>query len=151
MMSFLTPPVAIAAFFAANLAGAPPMATGWTAMRFGWTAYVVPFLFVFAPSLLLQNDDIMVTVITVATAALGVWLVSSGMIGFFVRPMKLPVRAGFLFAGVLLTIPSEAAAWAVWTDVAGAVLGSLVVSLEIVARRRFGAGSLVGKAGVREN
>ena len=43
------------------------------------------------------------------------------------------------------------AAWAVWTDVAGAVLGSLVVSLEIVARRRFGAGSLVGKAGVREN
>ena len=78
MMSFLTPPVAIAAFFAANLAKAPPMATGWTAMRFGWTAYVVPFLFVFAPALLLQNDDVWVTAITIATAALGIW---AGVVG----------------------------------------------------------------------
>ena len=35
MMSFLTPPVAIAAYFAASMADAPPMATGWTCMRFG--------------------------------------------------------------------------------------------------------------------
>ncbi len=52
MMSFVTPPVAIAAFFAANLAKADPMKTGWAAMRFSWTAYIVPFLFVFSPTLL---------------------------------------------------------------------------------------------------
>ncbi len=144
MMSFLTPPVAIAAFFAANIAKAPPMATGWTSMRFGWTAYVVPFLFVFSPALLLQNDDALVTVITITTAALGVWMVSSGMIGFFVRPMKLPARAGFLFAGVLLTIPSEIGAWAAWTDVIGAVAGGLLVWFDIMAKRRIETGSLVG-------
>jgi drug/metabolite transporter (DMT)-like permease len=55
MMSFVTPPVAIAAFFAANLAGADPMRTGWISMRFSWTAYIVPFIFVFSPSLLLQG------------------------------------------------------------------------------------------------
>ena len=143
MMSFLTPPVAIAAFFAANLAKAPPMATGWTAMRFGWTAYVVPFLFVFAPALLLQNDDVWVTAITIATAALGIWLVSSGMIGFFTRPMTLPVRAGFLVAGILLTIPSELGAWAAWTDVAGAVTGVLLAWFEIMAKRRSGTGPLI--------
>ena len=143
MMSFLTPPVAIAAFFAANLANAPFMATGWTSMRFGWTAYVVPFLFVFSPALLLQNDDVLVTVITIATAALGVWLVSSGMIGFFVRHMNVPVRAGFVFAGVLLTIPSEIGVWAAWTDVVGAVAGALLAWFEIMAKRRFETGSLV--------
>jgi TRAP-type uncharacterized transport system fused permease subunit len=63
MMSFLTPPVAIGAFFAASLAKAPPMVTAWTSMRFGWTAYVVPFMFVFAPALLLQNPDVLVTIV----------------------------------------------------------------------------------------
>ncbi len=128
-----------------------PMATGWTSMRFGWTAYVVPFLFVFSPALLLQNDDVLVTVITIATAALGVWMVSSGMIGFFVRPMNFPVRAGFLLAGVLLTIPSEIGAWAAWTDAVGAVAGALMVLFEIRARRRHGAGALVANAGIPEN
>jgi TRAP transporter 4TM/12TM fusion protein len=137
MMSFLTPPVAIAAFFAANLAQAPPMATGWTAMRFGWTAYVIPFLFVFSPALLLQNDNILVTVITIATAAFGVWMVSAGMIGFFVRPMNLAVRGGFLLSGVLLTIPSEIGIWAAWTDVGGAVAGGGLVWFEIMARRQI--------------
>jgi TRAP-type uncharacterized transport system fused permease subunit len=57
MMSMITPPVAIGAFFAASLAGAEPMRTGFTAMRFGWTAYIVPFLFIFSPALLLQGDN----------------------------------------------------------------------------------------------
>jgi len=135
-MSFLTPPVAIAAYFAADLADAPPMATGWTAMRFGWTAYVIPFLFVFSPALLLQSPDVVITAITIATAAVGVWLVSAGMIGFFVRPMNIPVRAGFLAAGVLLVIPGELAPWAALTDAAGAVLAIALVGVEIVARRR---------------
>ena len=42
IMSFVTPPVAFAAFAAANIADASPMRTGWTAMRFGWVAYIVP-------------------------------------------------------------------------------------------------------------
>ena len=42
-----------ASFFAASLAGAEPMRTGFTAMRFGWTAYIVPFLFMFSPALLI--------------------------------------------------------------------------------------------------
>jgi hypothetical protein len=71
-------------------------------------------------------------------------MVSSGLIGYFVRPMKLPVRAGFLIAGILLTIPSEIGDWAAWTDVIGAVAGSLLVWFEIMAKRRFETGSLVG-------
>ena len=56
MMSMITPPVALAAFAAASLAGTDPMKTGWTAVRFGWIAYIIPFLFVRAPSLLLEGS-----------------------------------------------------------------------------------------------
>jgi TRAP transporter 4TM/12TM fusion protein len=48
MMSMITPPIALAAFAAASIAHAPAMATGWAAMRFGWSAYVIPVLFVFS-------------------------------------------------------------------------------------------------------
>ena len=55
MMSMITPPVALAAYAAASLAGTDPMKTGWTAVRFGWIAYIIPFLFVRSPSLLLDG------------------------------------------------------------------------------------------------
>ena len=56
MMSMITPPIAIAAFAAASLAGADAMRTGFAACRFGWTAFIVPVLFVFSPSLLMVGE-----------------------------------------------------------------------------------------------
>ena len=92
MMSMITPPVAIGAFFAASLAGAPPMRTGFVAMRFGWTAYIVPFLFMFSPALLLQSPSPVETAMAVCTAIAGVWLISAGMIGYLLQPLG-PVEA----------------------------------------------------------
>jgi TRAP transporter 4TM/12TM fusion protein len=134
MMSLITPPVAVAAFFAASIAEAPAMATGWTSMRFGWTAYVVPFLFVFSPSLLLQGNAADF-VVDVGSAIGGVWLLSAGMIGYFTRPMNWLGRIAFLGSGALLLIPAELASWAVWTDWVGLVLGVAVVAWEVGARR----------------
>jgi TRAP transporter 4TM/12TM fusion protein len=139
MMSFITPPVAIAAFFAASLAGAEPMRTGFTAMRFGWTAYIVPFLFVFSPALLLQSPSWTTTAITIATALAGVWLVSAAMIGYFARPLTWLGRAAFMFAGLCLLIPDEIADWARWTDAAGAILGFTLVVYELRAGGREAA------------
>ena len=51
IMSLITPPIATAAFVAATIAKTDPMAAGWTAMRFGWASYIVPFLFVYSPAL----------------------------------------------------------------------------------------------------
>ena len=136
MMSFITPPVAIGAFFAASLAGAPPMRTGFLAMRFGWTAFIVPFLFIFSPSLLLQSDSVVGTIVAVATAVSGVWLVSAGMIGYFTRPMPVATRAGFLIAGLCLLIPQDLTTWSAWTDLLGVALAALLVSYEVVGARR---------------
>lgn len=136
MMSMITPPVAIAAFFAASLAGAEPMRTGFTAMRFGWTAYIVPFLFVFSPSLLLDGDSMITAVIAVATAIAGVWIVSAGMTGYLMRPLNLVTRTGFMIGGFCLLIPAEIGIWALWTDIVGLILSVGLVSFEYVSTRR---------------
>ena len=133
MMSLITPPVAIAAFFAAGLAKAPPMATGWAAMRFGWTAYFVPFLFVFSPSLLLQEVSLN-TVGVLITAIAGVWFASAGLIGYFRRPLTINQRALFIVAGLCLLLPADLPVVGLWTDAIGIALGALIVFREFIAK-----------------
>ena len=146
MMSFVTPPVAIGAFFAASMAGAEPLKTGFAATRFGWTAYIVPFLFVFSPSLLLQSNSVPGTAIAIATAIAGIWLVSAAMVGFISRPLPLAIRAGLLIAGLALLVPHEIAAWALWANVAAAPLGALLLAAELAAARRSRAAIAAGRA-----
>ena len=137
IMSMITPPVALCAFTAANLSGASPMETGLTAVRLGWTAFVVPFLFVFAPTLIMVGGGVQV-ILAVATAIAGVLLASAGMLGYFSRPLGWFMRAVFLVAGLSLLIPAEAFASAVYIDVFGAILGVLVVSWELWGHRTAG-------------
>lgn len=136
MMSFVTPPVAIAAFFAANLAQADPMRTGWVAMRFSWTAYIVPFLFVFSPTLLLQGTSWAETLLTIATAVVGVWFVSAGMIGYGLRPIAAALRVASVVAGSLLLLPPNMAVWAAMANIVGAVLAVGVLSLQWAGSNR---------------
>jgi TRAP-type uncharacterized transport system fused permease subunit len=136
MMSMITPPVAIGAFFAASLAGAEPMRTGFTAMRFGWTAYIVPFLFIFSPALLLQGNDMVAAMIAVATAIAGVWLVSIGITGYLFRPIPVALRFAFVVAGIGLLLPDQINAYAAGTDILGAIGGVILVGYEIMLRRR---------------
>ena len=136
MMSLITPPVAVAAFFAASIAEAPAMATGWTSMRFGWTAYVMPFLFVFSPSLLLQGDDNVALAVDVSTAVIGVWLVSSAMIGYFINVLGVLLRSLAMAAGILLVIPQELATGFIWTDIVGAALAMVLFASEFINTRR---------------
>ncbi|MEK9677965.1 MAG: TRAP transporter fused permease subunit [Rhodospirillaceae bacterium] len=137
MMSLITPPVAVAAFFAASIAKAPAMATGWTCMRFGWTAYVVPFLFVFSPSLLLQGSGFEL-VRDVTTAIIGVWLLSVGMIGYFTRHLNWVGRIAFLVTGALLLTPTKLLP-GFYTDWIGFFLGLALVVYEVMAARRLRA------------
>jgi TRAP transporter 4TM/12TM fusion protein len=139
MMSFVTPPVAIGAYFAASMAGAEPLKTGFAATRFGWTAYIVPFLFVFSPSLLLQSKSVLDTAIAIATAVAAIWLVSAAMVGYIARPLSLLVRAALLVSGLALLVPHEIASWALWANVAAAPIAVMVVAAELLGARRAAA------------
>jgi TRAP-type uncharacterized transport system fused permease subunit len=140
MMSMITPPVAIAAYAAASLAQTDPMKTGWAAVRFGWVAYIIPFMFVRAPSLLLTGDAVSI-VLALATAIAGVWMVCAAFAGFLLRPLDMATRIGFGFAGLLLFIPAEAFQHGALTDAAGLIVGAALVAREflVVRRRRVAA------------
>ena len=134
LMSMITPPIAIAAFAAASLAGADAMRTGLAAVRFGWVAYVIPFAFVAAPELLLIGEPEAIVPI-VAAAFLGVWLVSIGVVGYFVRPMGPTMRGLFAAAGLLLLAP-EAIFAPVPMHLLGVVVGAGLVTREMIVRRQ---------------
>jgi TRAP transporter 4TM/12TM fusion protein len=134
MMSMITPPVAIAAFAAASLAKTDPMKTGWTAVRFGWVAYIVPFLFVRAPTLLLEGNPGAV-VIALITSLAGVWMVCAAFAGYGTRVLSPPMRIGFGIAGLLLFIPADAVPNGEMTDVVGLALGAALFGREILATR----------------
>ena len=134
MMSMITPPVALAAYAAASLAQTDPMQTGWAAVRFGWTAYIIPFLFVRAPSLLMEGDPVTIAVAFV-TAVAGVWMVCAAFAGFALRPIDTPTRIGFGIAGLLMFIPAGAVPHGELTDAAGLLLGAVLVAREIFATR----------------
>jgi len=136
MMSLITPPVAPAAYVAAAIAGSPSMATGWTAMRFGWSSYIVPFLFVYSPAILMQGSVIDIVAVTV-TSLFGIWLICAAMTGYFARTMNWKLRILFAAAGIMLLSPHQASELMLWINIAGALAGIALVAYELKARRAY--------------
>jgi TRAP transporter 4TM/12TM fusion protein len=134
IMSMVTPPVALSAFAAANIAGSDVDKTGWTATRIGWAAYIVPFLFALSPSLLMKGEPLAI-LWAVLTASLGIWLGTIGVVGYLQRAVGPAARALFIVAGVLTLIPFDMFPGAVFTDVVGLTLGAVLVARELRVRR----------------
>jgi TRAP-type uncharacterized transport system fused permease subunit len=104
MLSMVTPPVCIASYAAATIGKTDPIRTGWEAMRLCSIAYVIPFLFVFSPSLLLYGRWYIV-MLSVATAVIGSILLGIGMTGYLFRHIGAFKRALFSTAAIALLIP----------------------------------------------
>lgn len=124
-LSMITPPVAIGAFAAANLAGAEPMRTGFESMRLGWTVFVVPFLFVFSGTLLMEGSAAMIAV-DFAAAVAGVWFFSAAMMGYSVRPLGFLARVYYGTAGIFFVIPIDAFHIGRWLNIAAICMVSVL-------------------------
>ncbi|OGA06832.1 MAG: hypothetical protein A3H33_15700 [Betaproteobacteria bacterium RIFCSPLOWO2_02_FULL_65_20] len=134
-LSMITPPVAIASFAAANLAGADPMRTGFEAMRLGWTVFVIPFLFVFSGTLLMQGSPVMI-VVDFAAAVAGVWFFSAAIMGYSVRPLGVLSRIYYGVAGIFFVVPLEAFRAGRWMNVAAVCMVAALFAWEQTLRRR---------------
>jgi TRAP transporter 4TM/12TM fusion protein len=130
MMSMTTPPVAVAAYAAASIIHADFMRTGLAGVRFGWSAYIVPFLFVWSPTLLMEGAAFDV-IMAFATAVMGIYLVSVAVVGFMIRPIGAALRVAFALAGLALMVPARAFDGAIWADAAGFVLGAVLIASEL--------------------
>jgi TRAP transporter 4TM/12TM fusion protein len=137
MLSMITPPVCLAAYAAASIGKTDPMRTGWEGMRLCAIAYVVPFLFVFSPALLLMGRWYEV-VLSVSTAIVGAVLLGVGLVGYLFRLIGPMRRILFTIAAVGLLIPivdsghHAVLTWA--SNSIGLILGIFLVSLEWLAR-----------------
>jgi TRAP-type uncharacterized transport system fused permease subunit len=123
MLSMITPPVALASFAAASIAKADFWRTGWEGVKIGWIAYVVPFVFVFQPSVLFRGH-LWTGLWEIATSCFGVILGTAAMVGHARGPLPAPWRAAAVVAAVLLFLPAESLPGAADLDLS---LGGLVV------------------------
>lgn len=104
IISAITPPVALAAYAGAGIAKSDPMKTGLTACRIGLAAFIIPYMFVFNPALLMNAPVLQIIWVTF-TALVGVFLLSSSVIGWWLAYMKIWERVLLFFAAVLLIEP----------------------------------------------
>jgi TRAP-type uncharacterized transport system fused permease subunit len=106
MLSFITPPVALAAVAASGIAKAGAMRTAVTAMRLGAPLFILPFMFVLNPALILQGEPQQI-VVAVGTALVAIWMLSAGMerYAYFAGPTDRVGSLLMLAGGLTLIVP----------------------------------------------
>ena len=130
MVSFITPPVALAAIAAASIAKADAMRVGFKALRIGCLLLLLPVLFVLQPALILKGDTLLV-IQSAATATMAVILLSAAFEGYLWRLGRLPVwaRLGFGIGGLMLFVPEGL------TDLMGLLLAVAAGIAALVGKR----------------
>jgi TRAP transporter 4TM/12TM fusion protein len=102
--SNITPPVCVAAYAGAAVAGSDPWKTGWTSFKFAKMLYLAPFLFAYSPALLLNGTTAEI-IITYLTCALGTVTFSMLTMGYFMCPTSIPEWIVAAFGTILLLFP----------------------------------------------
>jgi TRAP transporter 4TM/12TM fusion protein len=127
ILSAITPPVALAVYAAAGLAKSDLWLTGWAAVKIGAAGFIVPFMFVYEPALLMIGD--WPTIIHACiTASFGCILLAAGLHGYFLRPAAMVERVMLVAAAFCLIKPG----WI--TDLIGLALAGAVVAMQLVRR-----------------
>lgn len=106
MLSYITPPVALAAITAANVAGSRPMQTGFYAMRLGMPLFVLPFIFVYDPALIMEGTVLQI-VERVSLTLIAIWAITSAFESWIYKVGRIgvPSRIAVALGGVLILVP----------------------------------------------
>ncbi len=132
----VTPPVALAAFAGAGIADGDPMRTGFQALKLSLAGFLIPFIFIYEPAMLLVDIDGLMTnareyplasfmdiAIVVASTAIGLTALSAGLEGFFKTHINPLLRAVLIGSAVLLVVPET------YTDVIGLSIAVIIFIL----------------------
>ena len=130
ILSAITPPVALASFAAASMAGADMWKTSVIAVKLGLATFIVPYMFWLSPALLAQGE-LPVILQAFVTAAFGVYLLACATEGWMLNGrLSMPLRLASGVAGLMLMVPEA------WTDLGGLAIG---IALLVWQRRAFPA------------
>lgn len=133
LLSMITPPVALAAFAAASVAGTRAMPTAVESVRFGWMAFILPFIFVYQPAMLMQGAWLDVIWIAVSTIV-AIPLITAAMLGFGRRMLDKGERLMVMILGIGALMPHGTWVMSGITLVA-TILGVATIVLHLSAYR----------------
>ncbi|CEG28567.1 TRAP transporter permease [Bacillus sp. B-jedd] len=125
----ITPPVALAAFAAAGVSGGEPLKTGVNSAKLAIAAFIIPYMFVMSPELLMIDTTIPTIIWVVFTALTGMMAIGAGIIGYWYRRLYLIERLVGIAAGLLLINPEKI------TDIIGLATFAVLLVLQIVIKR----------------
>ena len=128
ILSAITPPVCTGAYVAAGIAKADPVQTGFFAIRLGLVVFLLPYAFVYDPSLLMIGTPGAIT-LNVVTCTIGIVFWAFGLEGHFKRDLGWPARVMLLVSGAMLIWPDA------WISLSGLVIGGLVLAPVYVTHR----------------
>lgn len=129
IISAITPPVALASFVAAGIAKANFVKTSLEALKLGLSAFILPFMFVFSPALILQGPVVDI-VQSVITAIVGIYALSITLEGYFLTKTPLIQRIFFGIAALTMIIPETI------TDLIGVVIFIVMVVVHIAYNKK---------------
>jgi TRAP transporter 4TM/12TM fusion protein len=131
-LSALTPPVALASFAAAAIANAKTWEVGWQGMRFAIAGFIIPFMFVLGPAMVLQGTAVEIALVVV-TGTLGIMALAAAVQGWLLTRCATWERIVLAVAAITLIKPG----WL--TDLIGFSLMAVVVALQLTRRRKKAA------------
>src|SRR5699024_11594106 len=101
-----TPPVALAAFAATGISGGAPIRTGFNASKLAIAAFIIPYMFVLEPALLMIDTNIFEVILILITALAGMIAIGAGRIGYWYTKLNTVSRTIATLIGVSLINPS---------------------------------------------
>jgi TRAP transporter 4TM/12TM fusion protein len=134
ILSMITPPVAFAAYAAANIARTDGWTTGWVACLVGWSTFLLPFLFVLTPSLLM-NGSAPEIVFNLARVLFGIYLGTAAVVGFALGPLSGAMRVLYGVVALAVVLPPESFAGAIWINAIGVTLAVVLLGYGHAQRR----------------
>jgi TRAP transporter 4TM/12TM fusion protein len=135
ILSMITPPVAFAAYAAANIARTDGWTTGWIACVVGWSTFILPFLFVLTPSLLMDGTWIEI-VLNFSRVLFGIWLGTMAAVGFALAPLARIGRLLYAVASIAIVLPPESFQGAVLINAAGITAAVILLALDWFRRKQ---------------
>ena len=129
ILSMITPPVAFAAYAAANIARTDGWTTGWIACVVGWSTFILPFLFVLTPSLLMDGSWTEI-VLNFSRVTFGIWLGTIAAVGFSFARLNPIGRAIYAVISLAVVLPPETFSGAIWINVAGVTAAIIVLAID---------------------
>lgn len=129
VLSEVTPPVCLAAYAGAGLANANPIVTGFTALKIAIAGFIVPYVLIFEPAMLLEGpvSDLIPALVTVI---IGMAAIAAGLAGYFLTNANMVERTVLIASGVLLVIPD------ITVSAAGAIGLIVITVLQYIKRSR---------------